>query len=160
MKYYLKTSCLFSLLFALVSCAAVQIFYPTNETITAAKFQKPTNEQALGQIMSSIYENYKDPDSVMFRDFQVEEFGAINLESGYPTFGYRVWFFMNAKNGGGAYNGYKYYSYLVTKSRAIEMTGHRLSTASYQFVPERYFYFYSESELRTNAPPSLKPAGS
>jgi hypothetical protein len=142
----------------LVSCAVVPVSYPTNETITAAKFPQPTNEEAFQQIMSSMYMTYKDPDSIMIRDLQVREFGAIDLASGSPTFGYKVSFLMNAKNGRGAYNGYNYYEYLVTKARAIEIIGIRLNTATFEFVPQGYFYFHSESDLRRKAPPSQIPA--
>ncbi len=141
----------------LVSCAVAPVSYPTNETITAAKFPRPTNEQAMQQILSSMFETYLDPDSILIRNLQVEEFGAISLASGSPKYGYRVSFFMNAKNGRGAYNGYKYYAYLVTKASAIEMVGVRLNTATFEFVPQKHFYFYSESELRRKASTSQIP---
>jgi hypothetical protein len=159
-KNIFKISYLFSLLFALGSCGLVPLSYPTNETISAAKFAKPTNERALNQIMSRIYESYKDPDSVMIRNLQVGDFGAIDFSSGSPIFGYNVSFYMNAKNGRGAYSGYHYYSYLVTKYQAIEITGVRLHTATYEMVPHVVWGFHSESELRRNAPPSQKPTGS
>jgi hypothetical protein len=152
MRKFVTAIILATLLFTLGSCALAPISYPTDEAISAAKFPAPSVEQAQSLIMSNIYETYKDPDSVLIRNLQVGEFGAINLASGYPTFGYKVDFYLNAKNGRGAYGGYHFYSHLVTATSAIEMVGVRLSTVTYEFVPDVNYYFTSESDLRRNAP--------
>jgi hypothetical protein len=142
----------------LSSCVTIKRSWPTAEALSAAKFPPPTPEESLAAITSLIYSSgYKDPDSALFRDVQVLDFGAIDLAQ--PTgavFGYRISLNMNIKNGSGAYNGYLRYTYLVTQSgRAIELMGNRLNTVTFQHVPELNRYFYTEAEMRANAPPSI-----
>jgi hypothetical protein len=131
---------------------------PTNATIAEAKFPQPTNEKARSEIMSCLYKKLKDPDSALIRNLQVGEFGAIKLPRDSATFGYKVSFSMNCKNGMGAYRGYHDYSYLVTKEGAIEMLGVYMGPRG--TYPAESYQFYSESSLRRNAPTSQMPTGS
>ena len=109
---------------------------PSTAQIQAEKFPRPSVAAAKKAVMDSIYRTYKDPDSALFRDFAVTDFGCVADTRGSWIWGYKATCMMNIKNGRGAYGGYRRYAYIVIRSGlATEIEGWRLNTRTYDFVP-------------------------
>ena len=132
---------------AILSCAIATILTscvttspppaaPSAALIQAEKFPRPSVAAAKKAVMDSIYRTYKDPDSAVFRDFSVTDFGGVADTQGSWLFGYKVTCMMNIKNGRGAYGGYRRYAYIVIDGGlATEIEGWRLNTRTYEHVP-------------------------
>jgi len=137
----------------LSSCYPAFVF-PHPATVAAQEKQlpRPSPAQVEALIREDAFTRYKDPESLKLRLTTVREFGIArptNWSESTKEFyvpGYRVTTMLDAKNGRGAYDGYKDYEFLYAKGRLIKITDYIL-TDNLVWYPRRLWYFHPKSDL-------------
>lgn len=137
---------------ALLSSCATSFPPPDAATIAADERAqpKPSISQAEDAIREMAFNCYKDPESLKLRGTFVHEFGIASPtglagNNGYIQ-GYKVTTILDAKNGNGAYGGYKAYEFIYSHGRVTETVGWSL-TDSLTWVPWTKYTFYPKQEL-------------
>ena len=133
----------------LVSCA-VPISPPPSSTEISrlkASHSKPSVASAETALREYAFQSYKDPESLKLRGTKVHAFCFISFSGTWKS-GYLVTTMLDAKNGRGAYGGYRHHEFLMTKlGNIVETQGQRLSSESFQFYPIRRYRVYGPNEL-------------